>query len=375
MKDHYLHLCMILTAFVVGACALPGSENASIVTNPDVPEGNEHVLEHVTAEVVATFGGDADNLDEVLSGWLSMGVGPEGQIVVLDYQTNQLKSFDAQGTHLWTALGPGQGPGEINNAGQPRFGPDGKIYFPNQGTARLDMVSVDGAFERSIDLATLGMDRPAFQGFLNDSLAMFYKWTRGTYGGTVSTVNFNKDWAVSDTFSVAFEANEPPDPRIITWLEMAAVDGSIVIPNQFAFEQRVYTPDGTLQKTMVRAKEGLSGLKLIETQNGYGQVQYSRQQAPWILDSEWLMVHSRWTVNWEEMIAAMGQPRDENSPQADIRESLDFYTRNWELVWSIDADQQDVLFKGNVYLADGQGHVYTYDSETGMGYKYRVRIR
>ena len=209
---------------------------------------------------------------------------------------------------------------------------------------------------------------------MNDSLAVFYKSRRGVYGGTITTVNMRSDWSVADSFFVEFKKEEPADPRVITWLEIATIDGRIVIPNQFAFEQRVYSATGELLTTMVRDKDGLTGLKLVEMENGYAQVQYSRQQAPWVLDSDWLIVHSRWTINWEEMIAGMGKPRDENSPQAEVRESLDFYTRDWKLIWSLDADQMDEMFNGYVHFTDGNGHVYTYDTEMGMGYKYRVRV-
>ena len=346
-----------------------------MVHNPDVPPGNENVMDHIRVELVATFGGDDDNLDAVLSGWQAMTVSKDGQIVALDYQTNQLKSYDGHGRHLWTSLGPGQGPGEINNPGQPRFGFDGNIYLPNHSGNQLTVVSPNGAFERSIDMGILGLERPGFQGFLDDSHALFYKWVRGTHGGTVFTASTDGDWSLADSFTVQLPSLEPANPLLIMWLELAPLDGSIVIPNQFAFEQRVYAPDGQLFKTMIRDKDGLAGVKLIETERGYGQVQFSQQKAPWELDDNWLLVQSSWDNNWEAQAAYMKNPTGDSRPPSDRHESLDFYTRDWELVWSLDAAQIESLFPGGLYLADGQGHMYTYDSETGMGYKYQVRVR
>ncbi len=364
---------LLFGSLVVGCNSGPDPD-PRFVTNPDVPDGNEQALSNIQAEVVATFGGESDNLDEVLSGWFYLTVGPGGQIVVMDNQTNELKSFDGEGRHLWTAFGPGEAPGEINNAGQPHFGSDGKIYLPNQGTARLDIISAEGEFETSLDFTEMGLDRPAFQGFLSDSIAVFYNWRRGSYGGLFSTVSVGDQWSFADSFFVEFENDEPADARLISWLESAAVDGSIVVPNQHAFEQRVYSPSGELMKTMTREKTGLVGIQLVESERGYGQVQYSRQQAPWVLDDEWLIVLSRWTLNWEELIDFMINPVEGTRPPADSRESLDFYTRDWELVWSLDADQISEVFNGPIYATDSAGHVYTFDTDTGMGYKYRLKV-
>ena len=356
-------------------CGGDAALDVGVVRNPDIPEGNEKALENIQAEVVATFGGESEDLEAMLGGWMQIDVSGKGQIVALDYQSSQLKSFDANGNHLWTALGPGEGPGEISNGGRPFFGPDGNIYFTNQSGSRLDVVSSDGEFLKSLDFVEMGLDRPGFQGFVNDSLAFFYKWTRGTHGGTTFIANTKDRWSVVDSFSVRLPSPEPANPLLITWLDMASVDGSIVVPNQFAFEQRMYAPNGHLLKTMVRDKDGLIGVKLVETDRGYGQIQFSRQQAPWELDNHWLLVLSSWDNSWESQITYRQNPAGGTPPLADRHESLDFYTKDWKLVWSLDADQQDALFKGNLSMADGNGHVYTYDSETGMGYKYRVSVR
>ena len=72
-----------------------------------------------------------------------------GVVVVLDGASRELRAFSPDGTHLWTAAGPGEGPGELRNPGhlekrpgnilqvqdglsRIRYGPDGSVVAHEQ---------------------------------------------------------------------------------------------------------------------------------------------------------------------------------------------------------------------------------------------------
>ncbi|MEK9502342.1 NHL repeat-containing protein [Gaopeijia maritima] len=76
----------------------------------------------------------------------------DGGVIVADVQTRELRAFDAAGTHLWTAGGIGDGPGEF--AGIGAVGPfrgDSVVVFDNRAD-RLTFVGVDGVIGRSAPL-------------------------------------------------------------------------------------------------------------------------------------------------------------------------------------------------------------------------------
>lgn len=366
---------LILVVFFAVGCGSKTASHTNIIHNPDIPEGNEKALENIQAEVVATFGGDTENLDAVLSGWMGLTVAPNGQIYVIDYQVNQLKAFDHEGSFLWSKLQEGEGPGELRNARTPRVGPDNRLYISNQGATRMDIFNLEGELLESFQYEPIGLTHHSFHGILQDTMAVFYKWKRGVRGGSFSIRNMLRDWSVVDSFSVVHEMPETPNPLLISWQPASIVDDEIVLPNQWEFETKVVDHHGNPIQLIQRDKTGLSGTIIHEMEGGYGQVQFSSHGAPMILDGEWRISLSSWTLNLEEMVAALGQPRDENSPRPDWGSSLDIYDREWTLAYSLNDDQQEELFSGNILTTDGNGHVYTYDSETGMGYKYRVSVR
>ena len=59
-----------------------------------------------------------------------------GAVVVLDGASRELRAFSSDGTHLWTAGGPGDGPGELRNPGHIEKLP-GDILQVQDGVARI----------------------------------------------------------------------------------------------------------------------------------------------------------------------------------------------------------------------------------------------
>ncbi len=86
---------------------------------------------------------------EVFGQVTGLAVLADGRIVVLDYQAQELRMFDAGGHHLATWGGKGGGPGEFQAASGVAVGPDGVLRVPDTRNARLSFVDPDDGFLRS----------------------------------------------------------------------------------------------------------------------------------------------------------------------------------------------------------------------------------
>ncbi len=93
-----------------------------------------------------SFGELDGALEYLLGDVVSLGVGPDGTIYIVDGQIPELRAYDANGTYLRTMAGPGEGPGELN---QPGGGlavlSDGRVVIRDPGNTRLQVFSADGS--------------------------------------------------------------------------------------------------------------------------------------------------------------------------------------------------------------------------------------
>jgi hypothetical protein len=110
---------------LVRYATLPGE--AAITLAPDLSIG---VLEGEAWEMFGDVRGiDAD---------------ADGNVHILDYQTRDIRVFDAHGGYLRTLGGPGEGPGEISAANGIQFDPDGGLWVNDHGKMHLLVLEADG---------------------------------------------------------------------------------------------------------------------------------------------------------------------------------------------------------------------------------------
>lgn len=76
------------------------------------------------------------------------GIGqiPQGGVVVLDRQYHELRAFDRDGRHLWTAGRQGGGPGEFQDPIGLIVEPDGRIRVADPSGGRYSIFDPDGTF-------------------------------------------------------------------------------------------------------------------------------------------------------------------------------------------------------------------------------------
>jgi hypothetical protein len=93
-----------------------------------------------------SFGELEGDLEYLLGDVVSIGVGAEGTIYIVDGQVPELRAYDANGTYLRTMAGPGEGPGELNSPdGGLAILSDERVVVRDPGNTRLQVFSADGS--------------------------------------------------------------------------------------------------------------------------------------------------------------------------------------------------------------------------------------
>ncbi|HUP18712.1 MAG TPA: 6-bladed beta-propeller [Gemmatimonadota bacterium] len=78
-----------------------------------------------------------------------LDVAPDGRIIVLDAQAQDIRVFDADGRHLRTLGRKGGGPGELEGANGVVLGEDGLLRVPDGRNDRVSYFDLDAGFVRS----------------------------------------------------------------------------------------------------------------------------------------------------------------------------------------------------------------------------------
>jgi len=80
---------------------------------------------------------------------------PDGRVVVLEAQAQELRIFDPEGAHLATWGARGEGPGEFNDANGLLVGTDGRIRVNDPRNARMSVFDPDEGFVSQSELDVL----------------------------------------------------------------------------------------------------------------------------------------------------------------------------------------------------------------------------
>jgi len=116
---------------------------AVLVSNP--AEGIWSEEERWTLSETLRIGSMADEGPELFGQIVDVEVDDQGRILVLEGQAHELRIFDADGQHLITMGGPGEGPGELNvGFGGEVFSRAGQIWVNNMFNRRWELFSYEG---------------------------------------------------------------------------------------------------------------------------------------------------------------------------------------------------------------------------------------
>ncbi|XP_019646805.1 PREDICTED: E3 ubiquitin-protein ligase TRIM56-like [Branchiostoma belcheri] len=94
--------------------------------------------------------GDKGQGQQQLGSFLRVTVNSSNQIIVSDYQNDNLKIFDSAGRHLFTCGSRGSGPGQLNGPGCVITDSEDNIIVAEGCNHRVSLFSRDGAFIRHV---------------------------------------------------------------------------------------------------------------------------------------------------------------------------------------------------------------------------------
>ncbi|MFV1988005.1 MAG: hypothetical protein ACC682_12050 [Gemmatimonadota bacterium] len=86
---------------------------------------------------------------------LGIAVLEDGRFAVLETQSQELRIFDRDGSHLATYGGKGEGPGELAGAFGLMRAPDGNLWVPDHRNARMSVFHPSEGFVRTLPLRLL----------------------------------------------------------------------------------------------------------------------------------------------------------------------------------------------------------------------------
>ncbi len=238
----------------------------------------DRVYATVAAEPVFSLG-LLDGPAEFLFGRIaSVAIGPAGTLIVADGQSNEIRLFDAEGNHLRTLGGPGEGPGEFgrlerawslaggeivaaDRARITRFGADGELV--NSETISDSPLRVIG--HAGPDAMLIGVQlRDAFdgmrEGMMEDALikSQIAYLLRHTSDGLLDTLTLLKgpstqiDVEGSGTNMSIQIMRVPlaPNPSATT-----SAAGRIAVTGGASYEIMLYGTDGALEQIVRLAEE------------------------------------------------------------------------------------------------------------------------
>jgi len=129
----------------------------TVVQNPKEPMYGADAL---VLEEDLSISGDTTEGDSLFSQIRSIAVDNAGNIYVLDWKDNHVLAFDKMGRHLRTFGRAGQGPGEFVTPLTMGLAPDGEIVIEDY-RSHLVYFTPEGEFIRNLPLAKTGVRRVA----------------------------------------------------------------------------------------------------------------------------------------------------------------------------------------------------------------------
>ncbi|MXW09164.1 MAG: hypothetical protein F4X47_11910 [Gammaproteobacteria bacterium] len=184
MKRHWT-LLVVAWAALVG-CGDTGSRSGWTTMRDTLPSGTVHVTNIPPANVSPTW-----TLVEGLRVGSLEGTGPDafarlkslvaldgGGFAILDSQTQELRVFGADGAHIATHGGRGQGPGEFVNANGLMPGPGGLLWIPDSRNGRMSVFDPEHSFVESFPFAD-GNVNATWNGAMVDGSRIYRPWRTG----------------------------------------------------------------------------------------------------------------------------------------------------------------------------------------------------
>jgi hypothetical protein len=160
----------------------------------------------------------------------------DGNIVVANSGSGELRCFDSDGNHLWTTGRRGEGPGEFRNLGWVQMLGSDSIVAYDRSLRRISVFDLNGALGRTTNIeAPGGLSRPTALGVLDDGTILVQANAYVTPNTVSEGLNPVDGWLLSytrqgergDTI-----ASAPP----ISWFAYSSGPRRVIAPQPFSHE-------------------------------------------------------------------------------------------------------------------------------------------
>lgn len=367
-----------LLAFIIAALTTGcGSDNESDVM-PLIVENSFEGLHQddglpLSFEIDRTFGAEEEPAIEILQGVRSASVDADGNVYILDGQ-NRIVSFDADGSFRWEMAEQGEGPGELNRSWGMVQGPDGLLYVNNQTSTRIDIYDQDGDHVDEIRPESFGHQRFSLTGFPNDSTAAGTVFERGTLGTRIVVLDTGAEWTVRNEVVIDQTGDLDIPEGMSGSPSVELFEDVLAVTNVLRYEVALLDLSGDTLRIIRRDVQDFTRPGFHADDNMISMRMFSSTSTPFVLPTGHRMITARWPANVSDPDAVTSAAMAGNPPEIETINTVDIYDDEWNLLYSVQGDEEEDLALGSPVTVDEEGFLYASRS-TPWPQLVRYRIR
>lgn len=301
----------------------------------------------LSLELEQVFGADRSPAQALLGEPydLSVAVGMDGSVYVLDGQASRLISFAPDGSVRWRAGRAGKGPGEFEYPEGLVLTPDDFIVLMNQSRSQLDIWDSAGRFVSTTRLSELSLNapnstRPTIVGFLEPGIVVLAGGIRGGAGSYITVVDLTK-LTVRHQFAWTQLPSGSMPLNLSLETSVRADEGVILTGSSVGYEFGIYAEDGSILRRVTRAVDYPVRGGVVQDDASVGLRAFGRILAPMYVDPSYMLVCATWTQGVADPDALareffLARKEGRPTPTTDERSSFDLYDREGRLLASVE---------------------------------------
>lgn len=152
----FTHIILGISSIVAHSSVRSYSEfikpsEVKIISNPKTPVPEPGKRRRLVFSEELTIG-TGDDINSIFGNTIFFNVDEEGNIYVSDWDAKEIKKFNSNGKYLLSIGRMGQGPGEFQNLSIPRFDKNKNIYVTDIATRKISYFDKEGNFLNSIKI-------------------------------------------------------------------------------------------------------------------------------------------------------------------------------------------------------------------------------
>lgn len=336
------------------------SGQVKVINNPEWGDWQDQEKSPVTFELVQTFGTDYPDANAVFSGVNSInGVKTDspGNVYILDYGAKMLVKFSPDGEVLWKMDKKGRGPGDIENPLGIAVNDD-KIVISNIYGTRLDVISVEGDFLKSISTEEISGFGMVLKGFLNDRYLVLVDGIRGKAGFRIVVLDALESFSIVSDFQTEIdgESTIPEDESLVS--SVTIIEDKIVVGGLWSYSYSYFDMYGKLKKKINREFSRYMKPGIYASGSGNHITFYGEPQGLYPIGESYLIGYINWSTTIDDTDKLAKQHFERNFQKLGLNTVLDLFSKNGQLLYTIE-NESIIPEIGMLMHSDQRGHLYT----------------